>query len=146
MRMIRLSWRCLAGAVVLGVIGALAGVPGGALLHPYASVVCGVIGGAAGALVGAAAFCGRETTRDGRTPSSSLRALLDSGFVGFLICLAAYGLIVTRSPAPDDPALTLWMLGIILQLIYAWPRLTTPTPREAAQVSPATTGRKRKKW
>lgn len=117
------SWRCVAGVVVMGVGGALAGVPAGTLLPPYGHAVCGVIGGVAGALVAAATFCGWRARRDRGVLASHPGARWNVGLGGFTLCVAAALLSLTGSYTAIDVALTLWFIGIFLQGCFAfdWP-------------------------
>jgi hypothetical protein len=102
------SFSCVAGVVVLGAVGALAGMPVGARFGPSLEPVFGVIGGIAGAATGVSHFClGRPVMR------------WHLGLVGLVLCIVAGWRCLSPTVKPDDIAVTLWMIGIPLQVWVA---------------------------
>ncbi|HEX6371458.1 MAG TPA: hypothetical protein VF006_21245 [Longimicrobium sp.] len=101
------AWRRVAAAAVLGGAGALAGMQVGVRLDPTPpwSAIFAVVTGLAGALLGVVLLRGgaREASR------------AHLGIHGFCICLGAALLCLSESATALDIALTLWMIGIILQ-------------------------------
>jgi hypothetical protein len=103
------SFSCVAGVVALGaVVGALAGMPVGARFGPSLEPVFSVIGGIAGAGAGVSHFClGRPVIR------------WHLGLTGLVFCIAAGWRCLSPTVKPDDIAVTLWLIGITLQVWVA---------------------------
>jgi hypothetical protein len=102
------SFSCVAGVVVLGAVGALAGMPVGRTFGPSLEPVFGVLGGVGGAATGVAHFClGRPVIR------------WHLGLAGFVLCILAGWRCLSPNVQPDDIAVTAWIIGIPLQIWVA---------------------------
>jgi hypothetical protein len=102
------SFSCGAGVVVLGMVGALAGLPVGGTFTPSLEAVFGVIGGIAGAGAGVSHFClGRPVVR------------WHLGLAGLVLCILAGWRCLSPTVQPEDIAVTGWMIGIVLQIWVA---------------------------